>query len=321
MGTMRTLADAPAAEPREEPAPLAPPAPSPASVDGHASAPEPRARVLVVDDDERNLLAIRTVIEDLAEVETASSGEEALRQLLKGEFAVILLDVYMPGMDGYEAAEIIRGREQTKRIPIVFLSAINKEKEHLLRGYAMGAVDYVFKPVEPLVLRSKVAVFVDLYAMTREIRRKAEQEQKLLDENLRANAERLRIEQELRLWGETAGSMLRHIDLPRVEARLVGARVQLDRAAAARDRGARVLGLLLAGSELVETTPRFVARAMVADADRAVGRAVAAAADPEDPVLARAVRLKDWAARAVEEGDDLLAIQRAYYAMQLVEAR
>ena len=130
-----------------------------------------------------------------------------------------------------------------------------------------------------------------------------------------------RIEQELRLWGETAGSMLRHIDLPRVEARLAGARVQLDRAAAARDRGARVLGLLLAGSELVETTPRFVARAMVADADRAVGRAVAAAADPEDPVLARAVRLKDWAARAVEEGDDLLAIQRAYYAMQLVEAR
>jgi signal transduction histidine kinase len=161
-------------------------------------APE-RARVLVVDDDERNLLAIRTVLEDLADVVEARSGEEALRHLLRGEFAVILLDVYMPGMDGYETAQIIRSREQTKRIPIVFLSAVNKEAEHLIRGYSMGAVDYVFKPVEPIVLRSKVAVFVDLFQMTREIQRKARQEQALLDANLRANAERLRAEQELRM--------------------------------------------------------------------------------------------------------------------------
>ena len=145
-----------------------------------------QARVLVVDDDERNLLAIRNVIEDLAEVETASSGEEALRHLLKGQFAVILLDVYMPGMDGYETAQIIRQREQTKRIPIVFLSAVNKEKEHLMRGYAMGAVDYVFKPVEPVVLRSKVGVFVDLFTLRREVERKAAQEQQLLDAHLRA---------------------------------------------------------------------------------------------------------------------------------------
>jgi signal transduction histidine kinase/two-component SAPR family response regulator len=164
-----------------------------------AAGPLPRARVLVVDDDEHNLLAIRTVIEDLAEVETAASGEEALRHLLKGEFAVILLDVFMAGMDGYETAQIIRAREQTKRIPIVFLSAVNKEKEHLLRGYAMGAVDYVFKPVEPVVLRSKVGVFVDLFTMRHEIERKAAQEQQLLDANLRANAERLEIEQALRL--------------------------------------------------------------------------------------------------------------------------
>src|SRR5690348_9197112 len=161
--------------------------------------PTGRARILIVDDDERNLLAIRTVLEDLADVVLARSGEEALRHLLKGEFAVILLDVYMPGMDGYETARLIRAREQTKRIPIVFLSAVNKEKEHLMRGYSMGAVDYVFKPVEPVVLRSKVSVFVDLYTMTREIQRKAEQEQKLLDANLKANAERLRIEQALRI--------------------------------------------------------------------------------------------------------------------------
>jgi PAS domain S-box-containing protein len=160
--------------------------------------PGDRPRVLLVDDDERNLLAVQSVLEDLGEVVTARSGEEALRHLLKGEFAVILLDVYMPGMDGYETAQIIRSREQTKSIPILFLSAVNKEAEHLLRGYAMGAVDYVFKPVDAVVLRSKVAVFVDLFAKTKEIERKARQEQALLDANLRANAERLRAEQELR---------------------------------------------------------------------------------------------------------------------------
>jgi len=157
-----------------------------------------RPRVLLVDDDERNLLAVATVLEDLGEIVLARSGEEALRHLLKGEFAVILLDVYMPGMDGYETAQIIRSRDQSKGIPIVFLSAVNKEAEHLLRGYAMGAVDYVFKPVDPIVLRSKVTVFVDLFAKTKEIERKARQEQALLDANLRANAERLRAEQELR---------------------------------------------------------------------------------------------------------------------------
>jgi len=172
-----------------EPFPDAAPAPLP---------DEDRPRVLLVDDDERNLLAIATVLEDLGEVVLARSGEEALRHLLKGEFAVILLDVYMPGMDGYETAQIIRSRDQSKGIPIVFLSAVNKEAEHLLRGYSMGAVDYVFKPVDPVVLRSKVTVFVDLFAKTKEIERKARAEQALLDANLRANAERLRAEQELR---------------------------------------------------------------------------------------------------------------------------
>jgi PAS domain S-box-containing protein len=167
-------------------------------VDSRDKLVEERPRVLLVDDDERNLLAVQSILEDVGEVVTARSGEEALRHLLKGEFAVILLDVYMPGMDGYETAQIIREREQTKGIPIVFLSAVNKETEHLLRGYAMGAVDYVFKPVDPVVLRSKIAVFVDLFAKTKEIERKARQEQALLDENLRANAERLRAEQELR---------------------------------------------------------------------------------------------------------------------------
>jgi len=156
------------------------------------------ARVLVVDDDERNLLAIQTVLEDIGEVVLARSGEEALRHLLKAEFAVILLDVFMPGIDGYETARLVRQREQSKGIPIVFLSAVNKEMEHLLRGYSMGAVDYVFKPVDPLVLRSKVSVFVDLFDKSKEIERKARHEQALLDANLQANAELLRTEQELR---------------------------------------------------------------------------------------------------------------------------
>jgi PAS domain S-box-containing protein len=163
-----------------------------------APGPGERARVLLVDDDERNLLAVANVLEDLGDMVLARSGEEALRHLLKGEFAVILLDVYMPGMDGYETAQIIRSRDQNKGIPIVFLSAVNKEAEHLLRGYAMGAVDYVFKPVDPVILRSKVAVFVDLFEKSKEIERKARHEQALLDANLRANAERLRAEQELR---------------------------------------------------------------------------------------------------------------------------
>jgi PAS domain S-box-containing protein len=175
--------------------------------------PVERPRVLVVDDDERNLLAIRTVLEDVGDIVVARSGEEALRHLLKGEFAVILLDVYMPGIDGYETAQMIRSREQTKRIPIVFLSAVNKETEHLMRGYAMGAVDYVFKPVDPIVLRSKVAVFVDLFAMTKEIQRKAKAEQALLDANLRANAERLRIEQELRLAEQRQGAIIQSLPI------------------------------------------------------------------------------------------------------------
>ena len=172
-----------------------------------------RPRVLLVDDDERNLLAVQSILEDVGEIVAARSGEEALRHLLKGEFAVILLDVYMPGMDGYETARLIREREQTKGIPIVFLSAVNKEAEHLLRGYSMGAVDYVFKPVDSVVLRSKVAVFVDLFAKTKEIERKARQEQALLDATLRANAERLRAEQELRLAEQRQAAIIQSLPM------------------------------------------------------------------------------------------------------------
>ena len=159
--------------------------------------PREKVRILLVDDDERNLLALSEVLDDLAEVVCVTSGRDALRTLLKGDFAVILLDVFMPGMDGYETASLIRKRQQTARIPIIFVSAVNKETEHLMKGYAMGAVDYVFKPVDPVMLKSKVSVFVDLYDMRLQVERKSQAEQRLRDENYRAEIEKLRIEREL----------------------------------------------------------------------------------------------------------------------------
>ena len=155
------------------------------------------AKILVVDDDERNLLALSEVLGGIAEVVTASSGSDALRLLLNEEYAVILLDVFMPGLDGYETATLIRERDQTSRIPIIFLSAVNKETEHLMRGYEMGAVDYVFKPVEAVVLRSKVSVFVDLYRMRRQVEEQALAEQELREAHYHEQLERLKVEAEL----------------------------------------------------------------------------------------------------------------------------
>ena len=122
-------------------------------------------RVLLVDDRPDNLLALRAVLEPLAlELVEAVSGEEALRHLLAGEFALIILDVQMPVLDGFETARLIRGRERTRYVPIIFLTAISGEPEHYLRGYQSGAVDYVYKPFEPEILRAKVSVFVELWA-------------------------------------------------------------------------------------------------------------------------------------------------------------
>ncbi|MDW6022364.1 response regulator [Mesorhizobium sp. BAC0120] len=156
------------------------------------------ARVLAVDDDERNLLAIAEVLDGIGDVVCVSSGEEALRCLLKDEFAVILLDVLMPGLDGYETAALIRKRERSKNTPIIFLTAINKEEAHMLRGYDAGAVDYVFKPFDPVMLHSKVTVFVDLYEKKQEIERKAAREQRLLEQALKAQSEKLEAERALR---------------------------------------------------------------------------------------------------------------------------
>src|SRR5713101_5424209 len=136
----------------------------------------------MVDDSATNLLALESVLRAPdRNLIRASSGEEALRYLLDNEAAMVLLDVYMPGMDGLETAELIRGREKSRDIPIIFLTANSTGVRHLTRGYSLGAVDYIVKPVEPEILRSKVAVFVELFKKTREIKRQA---QLLHDKNL-----------------------------------------------------------------------------------------------------------------------------------------
>ncbi|WP_240359592.1 hybrid sensor histidine kinase/response regulator [Pyxidicoccus trucidator] len=134
----------------------------------------PRARILLVDDVPANLLALEAILETLGqELVTARSGEEALRELLRGDFACILMDVQMPGLDGLETARLIRARERTKHVPILFITALSREAAYVTRGYAQGAVDYLLKPVDPDILRAKVQVFVDLYLRGEEVKRQA----------------------------------------------------------------------------------------------------------------------------------------------------
>ena len=174
------------------------PAPSPLPSQPADARAAPKAKILVVDDDERNALAVVNVLTELGqELVVAYSGEDALRHLLFDDFAVILLDVHMPGMDGYEAATLIRGRRKTRHIPIVFLTAVFRDDSHLLQAYSAGAVDMVFKPVDPFILRSKVSVFVDLYLKQAEIQREAELRHKLQEDNFRVRTEKLIAEQNL----------------------------------------------------------------------------------------------------------------------------
>jgi PAS domain S-box-containing protein len=133
--------------------------------------------ILLVDDRRENLLALEAILESLGQrLVRAQSGEDALRCLLEREFAVILLDVQMPGMNGFETAKMIKSRERTKFVPIIFLTAISKDEEFVYKGYEVGAVDYIFKPFQPEILRSKVNVFVELYLQRRRL---ADQEQRL----------------------------------------------------------------------------------------------------------------------------------------------
>jgi PAS domain S-box-containing protein len=146
------------------------------------AAPEARGRILMVDDRPENLMALEAILEPLGhELVRAASGEEALRQVLLQDFAVILLDVQMPGMNGFETAQLIKSRERSRLTPIIFLTAISKDEAFVYTGYSVGAVDYMSKPFNPDVLRSKVAVFVDLYLKTQRLQ---EQEKRLRESEL-----------------------------------------------------------------------------------------------------------------------------------------
>jgi CheY-like chemotaxis protein len=134
-----------------------------------------KARILLVDDRGENLVALEAILSSLNQVLVpVRSGEEALKALLVEEFAFILLDVVMPGMDGFETAAHIKRRPKTRDVPIIFLTAASAEPDHAFRGYAAGAVDYISKPFDPWVLRAKVSVFVELYTKNRQLREQAE---------------------------------------------------------------------------------------------------------------------------------------------------
>jgi CheY-like chemotaxis protein len=133
------------------------------------------AKALLVDDRRDNLIALEAILQGLPVIPVAvESGEAALKQLLIDDFAVILLDAQMPEMDGFETAAHIKQRERTRHVPIIFLTAADRDAQLALRGYAAGAVDYLTKPFDPWVLRAKVSVFVELWTKTRLLEAQAE---------------------------------------------------------------------------------------------------------------------------------------------------
>ncbi|TDC56283.1 response regulator [Actinomadura sp. KC345] len=130
-----------------------------------------KAKILLVDDREENLIALEAILSSLdQDLVRARSGEDALKALLTDEYAVILLDVVMPGMDGFETARDIKRRKKTRDLPIIFLTAVNSDPDYAFRGYAAGAVDFISKPFDPWVLRAKVSVFVELHNKNKQLR-------------------------------------------------------------------------------------------------------------------------------------------------------
>ncbi|HEY0158456.1 MAG TPA: response regulator, partial [Thermoanaerobaculia bacterium] len=143
-----------------------------------------RVNILLVDDQPNNLLALESILGDTGEnLVTAQSGSAALRELLHMDFAVILLDVQMPDLDGFETATLIRQRDRSKDTPIIFLTALSRSETNVFRGYELGAVDYIFKPFHPEILRSKVAVFVELFRQREAFKQQAHELARLIKQN------------------------------------------------------------------------------------------------------------------------------------------
>lgn len=156
----------------------------------------PKADILIIDDDEHNRVALEALLDGLGQnIVTAASGDEALKRLLKQEFAVILLDVRMPDIDGFETATLIRQREKSWTTPIIFITGVDISEEQVARGYSLGAVDYMIKPITSEILCSKVSVFVQLFKKTEEIR----QQEKLLRQLQQKEYEQKLVEQKQQL--------------------------------------------------------------------------------------------------------------------------
>jgi PAS domain S-box-containing protein len=148
------------------------------------SAANEKVNILLVDDQPHNLLALESILEEMGEnLVKADSGRAALRALLDREFAVILLDVQMPELDGFETAMLIRQRDKSRDTPIIFLTALSHSEENVFRGYELGAVDYIFKPFHAEVLRAKVGVFVELFRKSEAIKRQAHELARLSRQN------------------------------------------------------------------------------------------------------------------------------------------
>src|SRR5437762_2468209 len=151
---------------------------------------EDKVSILLVDDHVENLIALEALLTDLGQnLIRVESGLAALRLLLHQEFALIILDVDMPIMNGFETAALIRERERSRHTPIIFLTAINKTEQHVFKGYALGAVDYLTKPFVPEVLRAKVVAFVELHKKTEEVKRQTKLLQEMVAELASGNDE------------------------------------------------------------------------------------------------------------------------------------
>jgi CheY-like chemotaxis protein len=187
-----------------------------------------KAKILLVDDRAENLVALEAILSSLGQqLITVRSGEAALQAVQADEFAVILLDVVMPGMDGFETAAHIKHLARTADVPIIFLTAAGAEPDHAFRGYAAGAVDYIAKPFDPWVLRAKVAVFVDLYMKNGQLREQAE----LLRRQTEGAAARGLLAELSRRLSTVEATAAGLADLPvvKTDAALTDALVQLDR--------------------------------------------------------------------------------------------
>lgn len=152
--------------------------------------PDTSSSILIVDDMEENLVALEAVLGSLTQkVVRARSGEEALKAMLREEFAVVLIDVLMPGMNGFETAANIKGLDQTKDVPIILLTGASVDPNYAYRGYTVGAADFLIKPFDPWLLRTKVNVFLDLHRKNRQLAAQAEQLKRLLTSDERPGGE------------------------------------------------------------------------------------------------------------------------------------